>query len=152
LNIPTAIRGAAMAAALLCAACSARKVELPPPPLEKITAARTYVPRSGELPGLIGRMQQHRIEEKETLLDVARDAGLGFNGVRDANPGVDEWIPPAGLTVAVPTQWVVPPSRYRGLVVNIPEMRLYMFPQKADPGHIVTVRTWAIGIGTDETP
>jgi L,D-transpeptidase ErfK/SrfK len=97
-------------------------------------------------------MQRHRIQPKETLLDVARDAGLGFNGVRDANPGVDEWIPPAGLEVLVPTQWIVPRSSYRGLVVNIPEMRLYLFPLNTTPGAVVALRTWAIGIGTDETP
>jgi L,D-transpeptidase ErfK/SrfK len=97
-------------------------------------------------------MQQHRIEPKETLLDVARDAGLGFNAVQDANRGTDEWIPPQGLEVAVPTQWIVPRSNYRGLVVNIPEMRLYLFPPKTTPGSVVTVRTWAIGIGTDATP
>lgn len=97
-------------------------------------------------------MQRHRIKPKETLLDVARDAGLGFNEVQDANRGVDEWIPPAGLEVVVPTRWIVPRSSYRGLVVNIPEMRLYFFPLKTTPGAVVTVRTWAIGIGTDQTP
>ncbi|HUI28174.1 MAG TPA: L,D-transpeptidase family protein, partial [Candidatus Kryptonia bacterium] len=113
---------------------------------------RTQIPRHGQLPGVVGRMQRHRVEEKETLLDVARDAGLGFNEVKDANRSVDEWIPPTGSEVAVPTQWIVPRSRYRGIVVNIAEMRLYLFPQKTSPGEIVTVRTWAIGIGTDETP
>src|SRR5437667_85770 len=123
LSLPVMVRLATpVAVVLFCAACAARRVE-PPPALEKITRARTYVPRRGELPGLIGHVQQHRIEDKETLLDVARDAGLGFNGVRDANPGVDEWIPPAGLGIAVPTRWIVPRSRFRGLVVNIPEMR-----------------------------
>jgi len=52
----------------------------------------------------------------------------------------------------VPTWWIVPRSSYRGLVVNIPEMRLYLFPRKAIRGRVVALRTWAIGIGTDETP
>jgi L,D-transpeptidase ErfK/SrfK len=110
------------------------------------------VPQDGHLPGLVGRMQRHTIQAKETLLDVARDAGLGFNEVHDANHGVDEWIPPPGLEVLVPTQWIVPRSGYRGLVINIPEMRLYLFPPKATPGSVVLLRTWAVGIGTDETP
>ena len=113
---------------------------------------RTHIPRQGELPELVGRLQQHRIQAKETLLDVARDAGLGFNSVRESNPGADEWIPPAGLEVAVPTQWIIPRSSYRGIVVNIPEMRMYVFPPKTRPGEVVAVRTWAIGIGTDHTP
>lgn len=152
------VRRATLAAlALACAACAARRVPPPPttpPPevIEKITSVQTLVPSRGQLPGVVGRMQRHRIQAKETLLDVARDAGLGFNEVQDANRGVDEWIPPAGLEVAVPTQWIVPRSSYRGLVVNIPEMRLYLFPLKTTPGTVVTVRTWAIGIGTGETP
>jgi L,D-transpeptidase ErfK/SrfK len=97
-------------------------------------------------------MQRHRIAAQETLLDVARDAGLGFNEVHDANRGVDEWIPPPGLEVALPTLWIVPRSSYRGLVVNIPEMRLFLFPPPTTPGTVVTLRTWAIGIGTNETP
>jgi L,D-transpeptidase ErfK/SrfK len=134
----------------------------PPPPqlpsvvqeprLEKITAVQAPIPRRGELPAIIGHLQYHRIQPKETLLDVARDAGLGFHEIKDANPGVDEWVPPPGTRVVVPTRWILPPSHYRGLVVNIPEMRLYMFPQRTAPGATVSVRTWAIGIGTDEAP
>src|SRR5207244_531986 len=97
-------------------------------------------------------VQQYRIKEKESLPDVARDAGLGFNGVREANRDVDEWIPAAGLEVVVPTRWILPRSRYRGLVINLPEMRLYLFPQRTTPGEVVTLRTWAIGIGAEETP
>ena len=149
--------GLAAALALVCAACSARRMSAPPlasppPSLEKITTVQVQIPRRGQLPGVVGRMQRHRIEEKETLLDVARDAGLGFNEVKGANRSVDEWIPPVGLDVAVPTQWIVPTSRYRGVVVNIAEMRLYLFPQQTTRGEVVTVRTWAVGIGTDETP
>jgi len=142
--------------ALSLAACAARHTQPPPAPplqpLEKITTVQTRVPSRGQLPDVVGRMQRHRIVAKETLLDVARDAGLGFNEVQEANRGVDEWIPPAGLEVDVPTQWIVPRSDYRGLVVNIPEMRLYLFPPKSKPGNVVTVRTWAVGIGTDDTP
>lgn len=149
-------RAAVVLLALAFAACATRQVQpVSPPPaprLEKITTIQTFIPRHGQLPGVVGRMQRHRIQAKETLLDVARDAGLGFNEVQDANRGVDEWIPPAGLDVVVPTQWIVPRSSYRGLVINIPEMRLYLFPQKTTPGAPVTVRTWAIGIGTDRTP
>lgn len=140
---------------LLMASCAARQAEPPlasSPPTEKITTVQVQVPSRGQLPALVGRMQRHRVREKETLLDVARDAGLGFNEVKDANREIDEWIPPPGLEVAVPTQWIVPRSTYRGLVINIAEMRMYMFPQKTAPGEVVTLRTWAIGIGADETP
>lgn len=100
---------------------------------------------------MIGELQWHTVRPKETLLDVARDAGLGFNEIAAANPGVDEWIPPAGGTVLVPSLWILPRSSYRGLVINVAEMRLYLFPSKTVPGERVDVRTWAIGIGSEET-
>lgn len=123
-----------------------------PKPPEKITAALARVPMTDQLPGIVGRMQVHRVKEGETLLDVAREAGLGFQELRDANPSVDEWIPPAGAEVVVPSRWILPRSRYRGLVVNIPEMRMYVFPTDAKPGELVSLRTWAVGIGTEEAP
>ena len=124
----------------------------PPPEPEKITAALARVPATGELPGLVGRMQYHRVQQGETLLDVAREAGLGFHELRDANPSVDEWIPPPGIEVVVPSRWILPRSRYRGVVVNIPEMRMYVFPNDTRPGELVPLRTWAVGIGTEEAP
>ncbi|MCC6849562.1 MAG: L,D-transpeptidase family protein [Deltaproteobacteria bacterium] len=119
---------------------------------EKITAALARVPAADELPGLVGRMQYHRVKGGETLLDVAREAGLGFHELRDANPMVDEWVPPPGAQVVVPSRWILPRSRYRGLVVNIPEMRMYVFPTNARAGELVPLRTWAVGIGTEEAP
>src|SRR5262245_23339557 len=122
----------------------------PPPPLEKITELPVRVPRKGELPPVIGHVQRYRIVPKDTLLDVARNAGLGFQEVKDANRDVDEWIPPAGLDVTVPTRWILPRTSHRGIVVNVPEMRMFMFPSGAKPGDKVVVRTWAIAIGTDD--
>ena len=129
------------------------RLERPPAlPLEKITVIETRVPQAGEQPAVVGRLQRHRIRPRETLLDVARDAGLGFSAVHDANPGVDEWVPPPDAEVVVPSRWIIPRSRYRGLVVNIPEMRLYMFPTDARPGERVPMLTWAVGIGVEEAP
>lgn len=118
----------------------------------KLTRLDVRVPSAGEPAPLVGRMQSHRVAAGETLLEVARDAGLGFHELRDANPNVDEWVPPANAEVVVPTRWILPRSRSRGIVVNIPEMRLYLFPSDAAPGREVPLITWAIGIGTEEAP
>lgn len=144
----------AVVVAVTAAGCGVFRgvVKSPPPEPEKITAALARVPASGELPGLVGRMQYHRVQQGETLLDVAREAGLGFHELRDANPNIDEWVPPPGVEVVVPSRWILPRSRYRGLVVNIPEMRMYVFPNETRPGELVPMRTWAVGIGTEEAP
>jgi L,D-transpeptidase ErfK/SrfK len=133
-------------------ACSTRKDPVPPPPLERITALPVQLPRSGELPPVVGHEQRYRIVAKDTLLDVARNAGLGFQEVKDANREVDEWIPPPGLDVIVPTRWVLPRGNQRGIVINVPEMRMYMFPPRTKPGEMLVMRTWAVAIGESETP
>jgi L,D-transpeptidase ErfK/SrfK len=124
----------------------------PPPPLARVTAVPVRVPDRGELPPVVGQMQTYRIVAKDTLLDVARNAGLGFQEVKDANREVDEWIPPPGLDVVVPTRWILPHARPQGIIVNIPEMRMYMFPPKPKPGDKIVLRTWAVAIGDSDTP
>jgi L,D-transpeptidase ErfK/SrfK len=145
-----------LALALVCTGlngCAARSPLLRPSSSPaKINVLRMQVPERGQLPPLLGRMQRHIVRPQEALLDIARDAGLGFNEVKDANREVDEWIPPAGLEVTVPTTWIPPRSTYRGVVINLPEMRLYLFPEKAKPGEEVVVHTWPVGIGTETRP
>src|SRR5262249_29178119 len=108
------------------------------------------IPADKQLPPVIGRLQSYQIHKGDTLLDVARDSGLGFQEMKDANRTVDEWVPPPDLDVVVPTQRIVPRSRYRGLVLNVPERRLYLFPKSTKPGERVTVHSWAVSIGVDE--
>lgn len=96
---------------------------------------------------LIGRPRWYEVREGETLLDVARWFDLGYNEIIEANPGVDPWLPPPGKRVIVPTAWVLPCCSYEGLVLNIPEMRLYLYQRDAaSPGALV-VRTYPVGIG-----
>ncbi len=50
----------------------------------------------------------------------------------------------------LPTQWVVPCCSYQGIVVNIPEMRLYHYRRtKGSPGTL-TVHTYPVGLGRDD--
>ncbi|MGQ9860049.1 MAG: L,D-transpeptidase family protein [Thermodesulfobacteriota bacterium] len=91
---------------------------------------------------VIGVIRGHTVEEGETLLDVARNYGLGFNEMEILYPNLDPWIPRAGTRLLIPTQWVLPPTTKQGIVINVPEMRLYLFYPKTR-----MVRTYPIGIG-----
>jgi L,D-transpeptidase ErfK/SrfK len=142
--------------AIALAGCSARApvpVDLtppPPPPLERLTVVQVEIPKPKARPPVIGRMQSYRIRKGDTLLDVAREAGLGYHELQDANPAVDQWVPARDADVVVPTRWILPQSGYRGIVVNVPEMRLYLFPKGARPGQRVAVRTWPVSVGVEE--
>jgi len=75
-----------------------------------------------------GMTRMVQVQDKDTLLDIAREFGLGFNQIAAANPGVDPWIPETGSLVRVPQSIVLPRVRPEtGVVVNLAEMRLYYF-------------------------
>ena len=95
---------------------------------------------------VIGALRKHTIKPEETLLDVARVYGLGFHEIEILYPEIDPWIPKAGTRLTIPTLWVLPPTKHQGIVVNIPELRLYRFFPKTK-----TVKTYPVGIGDLET-
>jgi L,D-transpeptidase ErfK/SrfK len=121
----------------------------------RITQLPVRVPAPLELPAVIGRLQRHRVEPGENLLTIARDAGVGFRELRDANPTIDEWEPKPGSVLLVPTQWILPrASAHRGIVINVAELRLYLFPEDTFPGERVPMLTWPVGVGAEnvQTP
>ena len=108
----------------------------------------TYGVADGE--SLIGDMQAYRIRKGDTLFDVARQYSLGYNEIVDRNPGLDVWLPPPGSIVLLPTEWVLPCCARKGLVINIPEMRLYYYRPTAGNPSAAEVITYAVGLGRDD--
>lgn len=111
----------------------------------------TYVPPGSAPPDrvdtVIGEVQTHKPEHGDTFLDLARYYDLGFNEFAEANPGADEWIPSrTGAPLVVPTEFVLPCCRYNGIIVNIPEMRMYYFGAKGPN----TVVTFPVGLGRED--
>ena len=96
----------------------------------------------------LGSIQTDFVEADDTLLDVAARHRLGFEAVARLNPGLDPWIPPPGTVVRLPTLYLLPQVAHAGLVVNIPEMRLYDFGVEDGP----EVLAVAIGDAEDATP
>jgi L,D-transpeptidase ErfK/SrfK len=129
--------------------------ELPPAAtsITKISHFTAYVPREDEVPGVVGRLGRYKVSAGQNLLDIAREGGLGFRELRDANPRIDEWEPKAGVELIMPTRRILPrPTRYQGLVINIPEFRLYMFPADTRVGDRAPVMTWPVGLGAEHAP
>jgi L,D-transpeptidase ErfK/SrfK len=100
---------------------------------------------------VIGSVKTHIIKGNESLIEVARRFGIGYNSIVDANPGVDPFIPGSGISITIPTSWILPDmASYDGIIINLSEMRLYYFSKHSSP----IVRTYPIGIGSEgnETP
>jgi L,D-transpeptidase ErfK/SrfK len=81
---------------------------------------------------------------EDTLTDIARRTGLGYEDMMRANPGIDPWLPGRDADIVLPTRYVLPHGQRKGLVINLPEYRLYFYTQVA--GQPV-VATFPISIG-----
>ncbi|HEX2139423.1 MAG TPA: L,D-transpeptidase family protein [Woeseiaceae bacterium] len=110
-------------------------------------AARAEVyelpPAGGDV---IGALIYVESRAADTLLDIARRHGLGYEEIVRANPGIDPWLPGAGTRVVLPTRYILPPGPRRGLVLNLPEYRMYYFPEP-EPGEPALVMTYPVSIG-----
>ncbi len=89
-----------------------------------------------------GSLQPHVIQKGETLLEIARDYGLGYNSLGMLHRDWDPFILPVGTEIAIPTLWVVPNPQGRQLIVNTGAMRLYYFVKNG-----TEVYTFPIGMG-----
>lgn len=157
------LRGRVTLAALLLvvAGCSAHR-PVPgagaPPAWSEEAFARKEIPAfvveadaSGQpVDTVIGRVESHRIRSGDTLLDVARWYDLGYNEIVAANPGVDPWVPSPGADVVLPTTFVLPCCSYDGIVVNLPEMRLYRYRRLPGAPGRLEVTTYPVGMGRDD--
>jgi L,D-transpeptidase ErfK/SrfK len=97
----------------------------------------------------VGSSRFYQVRKGDTFLDLARFYGLGYNEIELANPGIDPWVPPDNQTVVLPTEWVLPQAAYAGVVINIPEMRVYYFHSKSGSGPQL-VSTYPVGLGRDD--
>jgi L,D-transpeptidase ErfK/SrfK len=96
---------------------------------------------------LYGTTRWVKVNENDTLLDIARDFDLGYNQIVAANPNSDPWVPSKGSLALVPLAFVLPQDRIRsGIVVNLAEMRLYYFFSEGGHDYFLTA---PIGIGTE---
>ena len=78
---------------------------------------------------IVGQVQFIEANRDDTLLDIARRYDLGQNEILLANPDVDRWLPEEGSTVTLPNRYIIPKARRSGIILNLPEMRLYYFPK-----------------------
>ncbi len=109
-----------------------------------LAAAYPYAPQEN----VIGCTTTYQVAPGESLLEVARKFGLGFNQIIEANPGLDPFFP-GTITVTVPGSWIVPdPPGKGGIMINISEMRLYYFLSNNE---VHEVMTYPIGIGSEGT-
>lgn len=106
--------------------------------------AEFVLPTNGD--NVVGYVTTAVAGPDDTLLDVGRRYGVGYEEIISANPGVDPWLPGAGTEVLIPARFVLPDAPREAIVVNLPEHRLYYYPP-AREGERRVVRTYPISTG-----
>src|SRR5271163_1148011 len=95
---------------------------------------------------VVGEDQTIMTVYEDTLYDLAAAYSLGSEELIRVNPKVDPWLPGAGKMLVVPGRHILPPGPHEGIVVNLPEHRLYYFP-KPKRGGPIQVITYPVSIG-----
>jgi L,D-transpeptidase ErfK/SrfK len=109
------------------------------------TLAAVYeLPADGS--AVVGTDSRIRLNQQDRLFDVARQYGLGYPEIVRANPGADIWLPGEGREILLPGRRILPPTPHEGIVVNLPEHRLYFYP-KPRQGEKRVVVTYPVSIG-----
>jgi L,D-transpeptidase ErfK/SrfK len=98
---------------------------------------------------VIGSLGVTTSEHDDTLLDIGLAYDQGYREMRLANPKVDPWSPKAETEVLIPSEYILPEAPREGIVVNVPEMRLYYYP-KAKPGEPAVVITYPVSVGRQD--
>jgi L,D-transpeptidase ErfK/SrfK len=108
-------------------------------------ALKHVLPESGD--AVIGQVVISATVYEDTFAALAERYSLGYQKLIDANPEVDPWLPGEGTPITLPFKHVLPEIDRQGIVINLPEYRLYYFLPDG-----TYVATFAIGIGREEFP
>ena len=95
---------------------------------------------------VVGQDQTVVTVYEDTLYALAAKFSLGSEELIRVNPGVDPWLPGAGKQITVPGRHILPPGPREGIIVNLPEHRLYYYP-KPKRGGPIEVITYPVSIG-----
>ncbi len=110
------------------------------PPIETVATHEFQISDDQYLVGTIAAVNTR---ENDTLSDIARHYGLGYNDVSKANPAIPPWTPAPDSHVLLPLQFVLPDAPKKGIVLNLANMRLFYYPKK-EPEKVFT---YPVGIG-----
>lgn len=92
---------------------------------------------------LIGSIKIINASAGDNVVTVASRYDIGFNSIQNSNPDLEMTSGfPLNSTVVVPMEYLLPEVSREGIVVNLPEMRMYYFPKGSQ-----VVQTFPIGIG-----
>lgn len=97
---------------------------------------------------IVGEELTYKVVPGDILYDISRREGLAFPAVARANGIEDPNLIWAGTSLVLPTRMILPGVAENGVVVNIPEYRLFVF----NGGALYAVYPVTVGLPTWRTP
>ena len=91
---------------------------------------------------IIGELSYVTVSYNDTLPHIAKSFSMGLTEVEIANNHIQRWLPGTGAKVLLPSKYILPGGGRNGIVINIPEMRIYYY-------HEDEIYTWPIGVGRE---
>lgn len=112
-----------------------------------LTYATAYdLPKKGFR--LIGVDQKHQVKKGDYFQKIAEQYNIGFLALMAANPDVDPFLPEVDRDIAIPSAMLLPYVKREGIVINLPELRLYYFLPKENKVHVFPVGIGREGLAT----
>lgn len=97
---------------------------------------------------LIGHDFTHEVVKGDYFQKIAEQYNVGFLALMSANPNVDPFLPEQGAKITIPSAMLLPYISFEGIVINLPELRLYYFSPQAPIVHVFPVGIGKEGLAT----
>jgi L,D-transpeptidase ErfK/SrfK len=94
---------------------------------------------------IVGNIRVVTSKPGDTLRLLMRRYDIGFQEIQSANPDIlsDQRLLP-GTKIIIPSQFILPPKPWKGILINLSAYRLFYFPED-----MPVIITFPIGIGKE---
>lgn len=112
--------------------------------LPMASEAHTYALPQGD-DTIIGEVSTAESKPGDTLRLLTRRYDIGFQEIQSANPDIlpEQRLLP-GTKITIPSQFILPPKPWKGVMINLSAYRIFYFPED-----MPVVITFPIGIGKE---
>ncbi|KGJ95523.1 L,D-transpeptidase family protein [Colwellia psychrerythraea] len=100
---------------------------------------------------LIGEPKVHKVVKGDYFQELAEKYDVGFLALLAANPQHDPFLLEIDSEVVIPNQMLLPFISRKGIVINLPELRLYYFSPEESKVHVFPVGIGRQGLSTPLT-
>lgn len=97
---------------------------------------------------LIGEQKTHKVTKGDYFQKIAERYNVGFLALMAANPSVDPFLPELGSDIIIPSAMLLPFIKHEGIVINLPELRMYYFLPQENKVYVFPVGIGRQGLAT----